>query len=49
VALTVRPDALFKAEYVIPFLGLDKVGAVDPGLEQRTTRASETSRANLPK
>jgi acetylxylan esterase len=27
-------DALFKAEYVIPFLGLDKVGAVDPELEQ---------------
>lgn len=27
-------DALFKAEYVIPFLGLDKVGAVDPESEQ---------------
>jgi acetylxylan esterase len=27
-------DALFKAEYVIPFLGLDKTGAVDPEIEQ---------------
>jgi len=27
-------DALFKAEYVVPFLGLDKVGAVDPEVEQ---------------
>jgi acetylxylan esterase len=27
-------DALFKAEYVVPFLGLDKVGDVDPEIEQ---------------
>jgi poly(hydroxyalkanoate) depolymerase family esterase len=27
-------DALFKAEYVIPFLGLDKPGAVDPEVQQ---------------
>ena len=27
-------DALFKAEYVIPFLGLDKPGDVDPEVEQ---------------
>jgi len=27
-------DALFKAEYVIPFLGLDKTGPVDPEVEQ---------------
>jgi acetylxylan esterase len=27
-------DALFKAEYVIPFLGLDKTGAIDPEIEQ---------------
>ena len=27
-------DALFKAQYVIPFLGLDKVGAVDPEIAQ---------------
>jgi acetylxylan esterase len=27
-------DALFKAEHVIPFLGLDKTGAVDPEIEQ---------------
>ncbi len=27
-------DALFKAEYVIPFLGLDKTGAVDPEIAQ---------------
>jgi len=27
-------DALFKAEYVVPFLGLDKVGPVDPEIEQ---------------
>jgi poly(hydroxyalkanoate) depolymerase family esterase len=27
-------DALFPAQYVIPFLGLDKTGAVDPEVEQ---------------
>ena len=27
-------DALFKAQYVIPFLGLDKTGAVDPEVQQ---------------
>jgi poly(hydroxyalkanoate) depolymerase family esterase len=27
-------DALFKAQYVIPFLGLDKIGAVDPEIAQ---------------
>jgi poly(hydroxyalkanoate) depolymerase family esterase len=27
-------DALFKADYVIPFLGLDKTGAVDPEIQQ---------------
>jgi hypothetical protein len=27
-------DALFKAQYVIPFLGLDKTGAVDPEIQQ---------------
>jgi poly(hydroxyalkanoate) depolymerase family esterase len=27
-------DALFKAQYVIPFLGLDKTGAMDPELQQ---------------
>lgn len=27
-------DALFPAEYVIPFLGLDKTGPVDPEIEQ---------------
>jgi poly(hydroxyalkanoate) depolymerase family esterase len=27
-------DALFKAQYVIPFLGLDKTGAVDPEIAQ---------------
>jgi acetylxylan esterase len=27
-------DALFEAEYVVPFLGLDKTGAVDPEIEQ---------------
>lgn len=27
-------DALFEAQYVIPFLGLDKVGAVDPEIAQ---------------
>ena len=27
-------DALFKAHYVIPFLGLDKTGAVDPEVQQ---------------
>jgi hypothetical protein len=27
-------DALFLAQYVIPFLGLDKVGAVDPEIAQ---------------
>jgi acetylxylan esterase len=27
-------DALFKAEYVVPFLGLDKTGLVDPEVEQ---------------
>jgi hypothetical protein len=27
-------DALFKAEYVVPFLGLDKIGAVDPEVQQ---------------
>jgi poly(hydroxyalkanoate) depolymerase family esterase len=27
-------DALFPSQYVIPFLGLDKVGAVDPEIEQ---------------
>jgi hypothetical protein len=27
-------DALFKAQYVIPFLGLDKTGTVDPEIEQ---------------
>lgn len=27
-------DALFKAEYVVPFLGLDKTGALDPEVEQ---------------
>jgi acetylxylan esterase len=27
-------DALFVAQYVIPFLGLDKTGAVDPEIEQ---------------
>jgi acetylxylan esterase len=27
-------DALFKAQYVIPFLGLDKTGAVDPEIVQ---------------
>ena len=27
-------DALFEASYVIPFLGLDKTGAVDPEIEQ---------------
>jgi acetylxylan esterase len=27
-------DALFKSNYVIPFLGLDKVGPVDPEIEQ---------------
>jgi poly(hydroxyalkanoate) depolymerase family esterase len=32
-------DALFKAEYVIPFLGLDKTGSVDPEIEQCKTGA----------
>jgi acetylxylan esterase len=27
-------DALFKSQFVIPFLGLDKTGAVDPEIEQ---------------
>ena len=27
-------DALFKSQYVIPFLGLDKTGAVDPEVQQ---------------
>lgn len=27
-------DALFKAEYVVPFLGLDKTGELDPEVEQ---------------
>ena len=27
-------DALFPAQYVIPFLGLDKTGAIDPEVEQ---------------
>jgi poly(hydroxyalkanoate) depolymerase family esterase len=27
-------DALFKANYVVPFLGLDKTGAVDPEIQQ---------------
>jgi acetylxylan esterase len=27
-------DALFNASYVVPFLGLDKTGAVDPEIEQ---------------
>jgi len=27
-------DALFKAQYVIPFLGLDKTGAVDPEVQK---------------
>ena len=27
-------DALFKAQYVIPFLGLDKTGAIDPEIQQ---------------
>jgi MYXO-CTERM domain-containing protein len=27
-------DALFKGEYVIPFLGLDKTGELDPEVEQ---------------
>jgi acetylxylan esterase len=27
-------DALFPAQYVIPFLGLDKTGAIDPEIEQ---------------
>jgi acetylxylan esterase len=27
-------DALFKAEYVIPFLGLDKTGPLDPEIEE---------------
>lgn len=27
-------DALFKAEYVVPFLGLDKTGPLDPEVEQ---------------
>ena len=27
-------DALFKAQYVVPFLGLDKTGAVDPEIQQ---------------
>ena len=27
-------DALFKAQYVIPFLGLDKAGAIDPEVQQ---------------
>jgi hypothetical protein len=27
-------DALFKAQYVVPFLGLDKTGAIDPEIQQ---------------
>lgn len=30
-------DALFEAQYVVPFLGLDKTGAVDPEMEQCAT------------
>jgi len=33
-------DALFKAEYVIPFLGLDQVGAVDPEVAHCSTGGS---------